>query len=61
MMSGQRAVWAAAFDRHLACSDGPEEAAYYARKAVEAMSAIDRSRLDDDTRAMLEDMLGVLR
>lgn len=61
MTRGQQAVWESAFARHLWGGDGPEEAAYYAGKAVQALHEIDRRKLDDDMRAMLEDVIVVPR
>lgn len=52
-------MWAAVYARHIWASDGPEEAAYHAGHAVRELHDIDRRKLDDDTRAMLEDVLGV--
>lgn len=61
MTRGQQAVWAAVYARHLAAGLGPVPAAYHAVKAVQSLQEIDRRKLDDDARAMLEDILGVPR
>lgn len=58
MTSGERMVWAAEFVRRLANDERVGAAAFGARCAVDCVRrAADSTILDDDTRAMLDDML----
>jgi len=60
--AGAREVFAAEFVRRLSLGQRSAEAAYGGRCAVECLRcAGDEGTLDDDTRAMVNDMLGVPR
>lgn len=59
MTDGERAVWAATFDRHRGNGDTAPEAACWAARAVEAMRvAAESMLLDPPARRMLHDMIG---
>lgn len=61
MTSGERMVWAAEFVRRLANDERVGSAAFGARCAVDCMRRAADAHLDDDARAMLDDMIGVPR
>lgn len=58
MTSGERMVWAAAFERGIFEQMSPKHAAVNARAVVERIrSAADHPNIDEGTRAMLADIL----
>lgn len=62
MTSGERMVWAAEFVRRVSVGERSAEAAWGAATVVTILRrAADARTLDDDSRAMLEDMLGTGR
>jgi len=58
MTSGERMVFAAGFERGIFEGQRPHHAAVNARACVERLRMVDRDKIDDETRAMLDDMLG---
>lgn len=61
LSSGERTVYGQAFIAAVGEAWSNEEAARSASAMVARLRAVDRSKLTDDQRAMLDDMLGVPR
>lgn len=60
MTPAERMVWASAFERGIFEGQRPHHAAVNARVTVERMREATRiPNLDDETRRMLDDMLGI--
>lgn len=61
MTEGERMVWAAEFVRRLGLGESAAKAATSARFSVTLLRRASTLQIDDDVRAMVDDMIGVER